>query len=114
MLDIHAPTQTPIRGEPDSETSTPLTVHVPRDKPQPVSAGQLLTAHTVSQRTKLLAMKYAAENPTPELMARLAILDARLGRLVPRISSSVIEAVAIERDRVGVASQQLDELLASF
>lgn len=68
---------------------------------------------TVSQRTKLLAMRYAGL-ANAELDARLEILNARTGRLVPRVDEQDWAALEDARRLFSDASVEIQKLIASL
>lgn len=68
----------------------------------------------VKQRTKLLAMKYANAESTDELIARLEILNARVGRLIPRVDPLLQFASDADSAQMKAMSAELDDLISAI
>lgn len=79
-------------------------------RPGSADAVVSLSAYTASDRMKLLARKYADQNPEPELLARLEILNARIGNILPRVDDVVKDALSADALRLEGFRDRFDAL----
>lgn len=65
---------------------------------------------TASRRVQMLAVKYASSQPSKEVQARLAILDARMNDIAPRVSSERSQSLLDAKAAIEASDVALDEL----
>lgn len=114
VFDIFAPTSISrhSRREPDAGTALPNQTSRAQQVEESGAVDSLVT-HTVRQRTRLLAMRYAT-GASAELDARLEILNARTGKLVPRVDSQVWSALDSAEKLFSGAEGEIERLMSSL
>ncbi|WP_313447448.1 hypothetical protein [Pseudomonas sp.] len=66
--------------------------------------------NTSSRRIKLLAVQYASSKSSPEVLARMEILDARMNRYSPRVTDGKLSELDRASVRLTDMADDLDEI----